>query len=347
MDSRIPELLPRSEAIERKLPMHSGGPLQPLANALMHHMRLLVPWIIPGLIWLYRKPRQAAAAVVVYEFVLRKVDIWNRTLRRLIAYGCSNSPRYFDAQRTPLDPSKQYLIAMHPHGLLCCGMFNVIARAEPNFQDKGFETIFSGGGTIKPILCVAKELQVLPVYGEVYRDRVTDGSANKVRAVLQKGLSPAVCPGGRSEACYSGASSTHEFAWLEGRKGFIKVAIEAGVDIIPLYTFGLDKMYKTFDHGRYWRALNSQAIGLPLVGWAGRYGSCVPLSEESISVAMEPFPTSKYSLDEVDQALRDYSIYLQRGYEEYKHLLPSEKDRQLVVIGNGVTPEMALMRSKL
>lgn len=349
IDSRIPELLRRSEITERKLPQHSGGPLQPLAGAVLHHVRLLVPWLMPGLVWLAHRPWQATAGFLIYEGIFRRIDLWNKTVRSFVAYGCSNLPRYFDAQRNPLDPSKQYVIAMHPHGLLCCGMFNVIARAERNLQEKGCETIFGGRGTIKPVLCVAPAVQWFPFYGEVYGNSCTDGYSKTVRGILKKGLTPAVCPGGFSEACYNGASQDHEFAWLEGRAGFIKVAIEAGVDIIPLYTFGLDSMYETFDYGRHWRAIKAQKIGIPMVGWRGKYGSCVPFTEESISVAMEPFPTSKYSLDELSQACRDYAIYLEKGFEEYKHLLPSEKNKKLIVIGSGRSPEMVsgFSRSKL
>ena len=80
----------------------------------------------------------------------------------------------------------------------------------------------------------------------LFEERATDASAASVRRVLKAGLTPAIIPGGFSEAVYTNAHPTEEYAYLADRTGFVRLAIEHGVDIIPAYSYGLNDMYTTW-----------------------------------------------------------------------------------------------------
>ena len=103
-----------------------------------------------------------------------------------------------------------------------------------------------------------------PIYGEIFEEKATDARASTVRKVLSAGLTPALIPGGFSEAVYTGASPTEEFSYIADRRGFIKIAIEHGIDIIPAYSYGINDMYSTLAWNRHWRAVVAQASGVVL-----------------------------------------------------------------------------------
>ena len=108
-------------------------------------------------------------------------------------------------------------------------------------------------------------------------------------------------------------------------------------------------MYWTPETCRHARAVLAQKTGVPLLAWsgqrtgcsvnsqrcgcAGKYGTSVPLTDEICSVCLEPFPTSKYTIDQLESASRDYIAYIRTCFDKYKGCLPRQQHKQLVVIG--------------
>ena len=81
-------------------------------------------------------------------------------------------------------------------------------------------------------------------------------------------------------------------------------------------------MYHTAERHRHWRAVKAQAWGIPLVFWWGPLGplSNVPFAAgENVSVVtFDPFPASRYGLDQVAQAHADYLVYLKACFDSRK-----------------------------
>ena len=76
-----------------------------------------------------------------------------------------------------------------------------------------------------------------PLYGEIFGNQAADPSAETIRKVLRTTrMSPAILPGGFSEAVYTNADPTVEYNYIGDRMGFVRLAIEHGVDIIPTYS---------------------------------------------------------------------------------------------------------------
>jgi len=237
---------------------------------------------------------------------------------------------------------------VHPHGFLADFIFNLAARAAPDFKRSGRADDLLPGLRFK--LCFAPAVGWYPLYSEICGDYITDASAKTVRGVIKDGISPMVCPGGFSEACYTGASKDFDFAYLAGRNGFIKLAIENGLDIAPLYCFGCQDMYDAPEGGRHARAVWSQKSGLPGVWIFGKMNSAVPLSEDTCMALLEPFPASKYTVDQLEQCAADYIAYLCRCFDAYKSLVPSQANKKLLVVGSNFTTQEVLdlqLQSKL
>ena len=83
-------------------------------------------------------------------------------------------------------------------------------------------------------MCVAPAVQWYPLYGELFEDRVTDASRQTIERILKTTrMTPCLIPGGFSEATYTNADPEVEYSYIADRLGFIRIAIQQGVDIIP------------------------------------------------------------------------------------------------------------------
>lgn len=347
--------VPMPLALARELPVslvRSKGPSRVLAHYLVHSMRCLGH--IPALaVALRLRTRRTLAAMMVYA-LLRRTDWWNAKVHNFIRFGSSNRPRFIQAQRQPYDCSKQYLISQHPHGVLLCPLFTWLGREEgpsaSDPSDKGFSTRMKAMNGLVVNLCFAPAVQLYTLHGEMYRDKVTDVSASTMRNILRRTRdqpvkeSVCVCPGGFSEAVYTGYSDKHEVSFIKGRYGFIKLAIEEGVDIIPTYSFGAQDMYWGADWKRHERARLAQKTGLPLLAWSGKFGTNVPLNEDTVTVSFDPFPISAYRPDQVELAHADYCLYLKMCFDAYKGCCESTRNKELVFAGKDSPPQVSPAR---
>lgn len=309
-------------------------------RALVHSWRTLgyVPWLTLAL---KKYPRHVILAMLSYYTLRFRTKWWNDEVHRFLKYSSSPIPRALSANTVPYDKNKQYVVTIHPHGVLACGWFNLLSRylyddnRGSSFKEDG--SILMNG--IPVYLCFAPVVQLLPFHGEIYQGRGTDVSAKTLRRVLKEtNCSVALAPGGFSELVYAGYRENEEVAFILGRYGFVKVALEHGLDLVPVYTFGLNKMYWLPDWQRHRRAVLSQRLSLPVTMFAGKWGTAVPFTEDTVTVTFNPFPMSGYRKDQVKEAHRDYCVYLKKCFDEYKHVTEATKNCELVFAGRDQVP---------
>ena len=136
-----------------------------------------------------------------------------------------------DQQSNTIDCSKKpHLFCSHPHGLFCAGVsLNVI-------HSKKALTLFKA----KRIRLMVHFLLVnafplikdwLRALGQMPCDRKT------CTRLLKSGESCAIVPGGVREVVWSGRVDK-EHLYLSDVYGFIKLAIQCGTPLVPVYTFG-------------------------------------------------------------------------------------------------------------
>jgi len=339
----IPVPRPLSEIEEVAIPKTDGnGVIRLLAIFMVHHVRLIVgmvPWL--GFL-LLKYPGKVTAVLAAYWGVLRKFEWFNRLVCQAVIYGCSDGPRFMRAQREvySVEGGRKLMICVHPHGILLDPWFNLVARGtrlgsdSSNCSADGTMDLLDG---LKVEFCFAPAVAWYPLHGET-RKYHAPATPSAIRGVWKRGRTPVLCPGGFSEAVYTGTAGRYEHSYLHQRMGFIKLAIEQNADIVPTYTFGSDAMYWTWDVGRHGRAIRAQKIGVPMVVWSGKMGTNVPLSEETVTVSFDPFPTSKYTLEEVAEAHADYLTYLRTCFDTYKGCCEHTKDKELVFVGKSKPP---------
>jgi hypothetical protein len=303
--------------------------------AIIHWLRVLgyLPWVVWSLL---RWPLRTVAASATYSSLRTFSPTWRWAVRQMVAYGSSRAPRLIRAQTRP---NRQYLLAAHPHGILNEGWWNLIARFGLGVVDG-----------VQLVMCVAPFVKWYPLYYEIFGDRVTDASAATIRKILREtNLTPAIIPGGFSEAVYTNAHPEVEYNYIADRLGFVRLAIEFGVDIIPAYTFGINDMYSTPGFMRHQRAKKAQSTGVPMVAWwssrgaMGPFGPNTPDTEELTIVTFDPFPASKYAPEQLVQAHADYLLYLEKCFESRKAEAGAGCKR-IEFIGKTIPPKTARSR---
>uniref|UniRef100_A0A5S6QA33 Acyltransferase n=1 Tax=Trichuris muris TaxID=70415 RepID=A0A5S6QA33_TRIMR len=238
-----------------------------------------------------------------------------------------------------LDPSRNYLIGYHPHGIMSFGAFCNFSTEATNFSK-----VFPG---IKPYLCTLVGNFWFPFRREYMMCfSLIDVSKESISWLLgkpKKGYAAVVVVGGAREAleAYPG---THTLV-LNERKGFIKTAIQTGADLVPCYSFGENDVYNRFDNHQLRFLSHFQLIWKSISGWVlppicgrGMFNytfGVLPHRRPIYSVVGKPIHVKQ--CDNPDQAQIDdlhkqYVDQIKELFENYKKLYASTEQCELVIL---------------
>uniref|UniRef100_A0A8C6TX11 Acyltransferase n=1 Tax=Neogobius melanostomus TaxID=47308 RepID=A0A8C6TX11_9GOBI len=214
-----------------------------------------------------------------------------------------------------LPPSRNYIFGYHPHGVLCFGAFCNFGTEATGFSKK-----FPG---IKPSLATLAGNFRLPVL----RDYLMSGgicpvNKNSIDYLLSRsgtGNAVVIVVGGAAESldCAPGMNSVT----LKNRKGFIKLALQKGSDLVPVYSFGENDVYKQviFEEGTWWRSLQKKLQ--KVIGFApcvfhgcglifGDSWGIVPYSKPITTIVGEPITVPKIEDPSEDIVDLYHSMYV-------------------------------------
>jgi hypothetical protein len=146
---------------------------------------------------------------------------------------------YFDFEAIYLDESirssgKNYIFAAQPHGVLS---FVGMCAAAANSKD--ILRVPTAAASVVLRTPILKNLMGI--------FNLIDASAGSLRRHLGKRGSVLIYIGGIAELFKS--CRTEERLYLKQRKGFIKLALTEGVDIVPAYLFGNSSVLSVLKHG--------------------------------------------------------------------------------------------------
>ena len=134
-----------------------------------------------------------------------------------------------------LDPQKQYILGNHPHAILPFGSMVALNATTPEKSSafQGFDQLFPSLSfrTLAATFCF-----YIPGYRELcLYAGVVDAARYSARRVLNCGKSLMLVPGGATEALY--CKPNEDIVYLKKRFGFIKLALETGCDLVPVFSF--------------------------------------------------------------------------------------------------------------
>lgn len=235
-----------------------------------------------------------------------------------------------------LDPSRNYLAGFHPHGVLAAGAFLNLCT-----ESTGFPEIFPG---IRPYLMMLTVWFRAPFF----RDYIMSGglvtsdkeSAAHILSRKDGGNLLGVIVGGAQEALNARPGAYKLL--LRNRKGFVRLALMHGVDLVPIFSFGENDLYDQVENspGSWLRSIQNRlqkimGISLPLFHGRGIFQynfGLLPYRRPITTVVGKPIRVQKIqnpSQEEVDKLHQHYIKELCDLFEAHKLKYNVPADRHL------------------
>jgi len=201
-----------------------------------------------------------------------------------------------------------------PHGI-----FPVGTILGGTYHDWNYKRYISKGMTIKGV--VASVLFNVPLMRHLNAWMGAKPATKEGIAECFKTGSCAIFPGGIAEMFLTKRDS--ENVYVKKRFGFVKSAIIAGADLVPVYYFGQSILLDTL--GNSWSGWSwiSRKLRASLVFYYGRYFLPVPyrvpllmVVGPPVAVRQNPAPTN----EEIQETLNRFIQALEQLYHQYKHL---------------------------
>ena len=229
---------------------------------------------------------------------------------------------YTDAElRRDATTGKRYIIAMQPHGVISyVGLCSWI-RAPADFR-----RISTAAARVVLAFPILKH--VMGIFG------LTDASAGNLRRILTRetgvGGSVVLYCGGIAELFKS--CREEERLYLSQRRGFIKIALREGADILPCYMFGNTAVLSVLQHGPL--AALSRRLGASLTYFWGAAYLPIPRDEMLLYARGRPLGLPHIPEPTDEDIAKYHALYckeVRRLFESYKEKLPHYKHKQLFI----------------
>ncbi|KAL4421554.1 hypothetical protein ABPG75_010845 [Micractinium tetrahymenae] len=163
---------------------------------------------------------------------------WPPLLRRSTpcTYWSNYAPGSRLVKTAELDPCRRFLLGLHPHGVFSNASILALGTEALDFS-RLFPGLQLSLGTLGLILKTpfAREVCLLSGWCDVSRRTLL------TRLAQQPGAAVAVVVGGAAEAVLA-EPGTMDLVLLR-RKGFVRIALEAGADLVPVLAFGENEQY--------------------------------------------------------------------------------------------------------
>lgn len=269
-------------------------------------------------------------------------------LRSLRAWSIYVS--YFPAQlhrSEPLLPTRKYIFGYHPHGIISHGAFAAFAT-----EALGFSKLFPG--ITNTLLTLDSNFRI-PFYREyALAMGLASVSRESCENLLTKGGADAEGMGRAITIVIGGARESLDALprsirlVLKRRKGFIKLAIRTGADLVPVLAFGENDLYEQVrsDHHPFihkFQMLIKQTMGftIPLFHARGVFNydvGLMPYRRPLNIVVGHPIQViQQHDQDEIDDNYVDelhtrYVSELHRLWDEWKDTFAKDRVSELEII---------------
>jgi 2-acylglycerol O-acyltransferase 2 len=296
---------------------------------------LLWPLIVPYLIYVLFSKAGTSGELSQRSDWLRKQKIWS-----LFA-------SYFPARlhRTAeLTPTRKYVFGYHPHGIISHGAFAAFGT-----EALGFSQLFPG--ITNTLLTLDNNFRV-PFYRDyLLRMGLASVSRESCENLLNKGgpngegmgRAITIVVGGAQESLETQPGTLRLI--LNRRKGFVKLAIRAGADLVPVLAFGENDIYEQISPAEHPQLHRFQMYVKKLMGFTipmfharGIFNYDVgimpyrrPLNivvGRPITTLQQAQPDEKY----LDQIHTQYATELQRLWDAWKDTFAKDRIAELEII---------------
>jgi len=221
----------------------------------------------------------------------------------------------------PFNYNKQYMLAEFPHGVFPMGA--LLAGTIFNQPEK-FNGNLHG--------MVASVLFRVPLLRQLFSWLgARPASRSVVMNYINRGKTVCIMPGGIAEIFL--CNENEERIYLANRKGFVRCAIEGGVDLVPVYFLGNTTLLSFYNSETMARLSRKYQTSL-LVYW-GRWFLPIPYKQDIVMLLGEPIPVKKNenpTEEEVDALHARFMDELKELYNNNRHRVAGWENRELVIM---------------
>ncbi|KAL9963530.1 hypothetical protein ACROYT_G027048 [Oculina patagonica] len=239
-----------------------------------------------------------------------------------------------------LDPCKNYIFGYHPHGFIPDGLVISFGTKVLGFQNK-----FPG---ITPHIGGHSLIFWSPIFRELALWlRVVDVGSESCRHVLTQmgpGHSMVIIPGGAAESLDS--CCKEYILTLNRRRQFIKMALETGSSLVPVFGFGQNDSFHIPENLEYLKSYKNGRTKLvkwlkvlvrnTLVTFCGKYKviPALPCNKPITVVVGSPIHVEKVTNpndEQIQQLHAEYVKKLTRLFEENRIKYHIPEDAKLII----------------
>jgi len=215
-----------------------------------------------------------------------------------------------------LDPSKTYIFASHPHGIMGCGLWSNIMNDSTNVS-----------GLLKGINFRVITIDII-FKVPLYRDYglglgFISLSRRSCDYALSRGISLVVVVGAAEEGLDCQPGTTRLL--IKKRKGFIKLALQHGAHLVPVFHFGETELYNQIPNppgSRTRRFQNwlKEKYGFFATYFWGRAFLPIPMKHELVTIMGRPIEVKKkenFDENDVEELHKKYLEALTTLYNSY------------------------------
>ncbi|KAF7723745.1 diacylglycerol O-acyltransferase 1 [Apophysomyces ossiformis] len=241
-----------------------------------------------------------------------------------------------------LDPSKNYILGYHPHGIISMGAFANFAT-----EATGFSKMFPG---IKLSLLTLVQNFRFPFLRDLSLALgICAVSRKSCERLLSSGpgSSIVIVVGGASESLSARPGIVD--LTLRKRLGFIRLAIKNQASLVPVFSFGENDLYEQVDNTKGTRIYSIQkkiqsifGFTMPMFHARGIFNydvGIVPFRHEIVTVVGKPISVPKLEKDQTEPTQEqllavqaEYIQELQDIYNKYKDTYAKDRKQELRII---------------